>query len=83
MRWMLWILGGLVLAGGSAAFLIVWWKLGDQWADREYKKFGRRSAGRSDTDAPKTIEDPITPESSTDRASEGAHDGDARDGGAG
>ena len=58
MRWVLWILGGLVLAAGSGAFLIVWWKLGDQWADHEYKKFGRGRAGRPANDKPEVIDDP-------------------------
>lgn len=58
MRWLLWILGGLVLAAGSAAFLIVWWKLGDQWADNEYKKFGRGPAKRPTNEKPEVIDDP-------------------------
>lgn len=35
-----WIIGGFILAVGAAAITIAWWKIGDQWADDEYKKFG-------------------------------------------
>ncbi len=35
-----WIIGGFILAVGAAVFTLAWWKLGDQWADDEYKKFG-------------------------------------------
>ena len=38
--WAVWLIGGLVLAVGAGVFTLVWWKVGDQWADAEYKRFG-------------------------------------------
>lgn len=35
-----WIIGGIVLAFGAGIITVAWWRLGDQWADDEYKKFG-------------------------------------------
>ncbi len=39
-HWAVWLIGGLVLALGAGVFTLVWWKVGDQWADSEYKRFG-------------------------------------------
>lgn len=44
-----WIIGGIVLAVGSALITVVWWRVGDQWADDEYKKFGH-GGGRARRD---------------------------------
>ena len=41
----IWILLGLFIAIVTAAFTLVWWKVGDQWADEEYKKFGHGGGG--------------------------------------
>lgn len=30
----------VVIAVLTAVITLVWWKVGDQWADDEYKKFG-------------------------------------------
>jgi len=30
----------LIIAILTAVITLVWWKVGDQWADEEYKKFG-------------------------------------------
>ncbi|MCC5824442.1 MAG: hypothetical protein LAT64_14265 [Phycisphaerales bacterium] len=47
-----WILGGFILAVGAAVITLAWWKLGDQWADDEYKKFGH-GGGRPRQEGPK------------------------------
>lgn len=48
-----WILGGFVLAVGAAVITLAWWKLGDQWADDEYKKFGHGGGRpRDESDGP-------------------------------
>lgn len=52
-----WIIGGIVLAVGAALITVVWWRVGDQWADDEYKKFGH-GGGRpriDDADRPTVI----------------------------
>ncbi|RMH27477.1 MAG: hypothetical protein D6692_07660 [Planctomycetota bacterium] len=36
----IWIIGGFILALGAGITTLLWWRLGDQWADDEYKKFG-------------------------------------------
>jgi len=54
-HWGLWLLGGLVLAIGAGVFTVVWWKVGDQWADAEYKRFGHGGGGPGGGDAPKVI----------------------------
>lgn len=46
-----WIIGGFVLALGAAVITLAWWKLGDQWADDEYKKFGH-GGGRDRDEGP-------------------------------
>ena len=57
----LWIIGGILLALGASGFTLLWWKLGDQWADDEYKKFGH-GGGSPSSNAPKVIKsiDPDT-----------------------
>ncbi len=35
-----WIIGGVILAVGATLITVIWWRVGDQWADDEYKKFG-------------------------------------------
>jgi hypothetical protein len=51
-----WILGGFILAVGAAIITLAWWKLGDQWADDEYKKFGHGGGRpRKEADKPITI----------------------------
>ncbi len=39
-HWAVWLIGGLLLAVGAGVFTLLWWKVGDQWADAEYKRFG-------------------------------------------
>ena len=53
-HWGLWLVGGLVLALGAGAFTVVWWKVGDQWADAEHKRFGHGGGGPVG-EAPKVI----------------------------
>ena len=38
--WYAWLGLGLVLFIFATFFTFIWWKIGDQWADAEYKKFG-------------------------------------------
>lgn len=46
--WALWLVGGLLLAGGAGFFTILWWRIGDQWADAEYKRFGHGGGSGAD-----------------------------------
>ncbi len=34
-----WIVMGLILAVGAGLGTLIWWRVGDQWADAEHKKF--------------------------------------------
>ena len=53
---MAWIIGGFILAVGAAVITLAWWKLGDQWADDEYKKFGHGGGrARKDTGPGPTV----------------------------
>lgn len=60
-----WILGGFLLAVGAAVITLAWWKVGDQWADDEYKKFGHGGGkARQEGPAPtviKTTQDDRSP----------------------
>jgi|GEM_PF-1742273 len=42
-----WISLGLFVGLVTAVMTLVWWKVGDQWADEEYKKFGHGGGGPS------------------------------------
>jgi len=53
---LIWISLGLVIALLTFGFTIVWWKIGDQWADDEYKKFGHGGGGPKGP-APRVISD--------------------------
>jgi len=37
---LMWILLGVLIAVLTGVVTLIWWKVGDQWADEEYKKFG-------------------------------------------
>lgn len=52
-----WLIGGLVLAVGAGVFTFVWWKIGDQWADAEYKRFGHGGGGPVSGEGPRVIRD--------------------------
>lgn len=54
--WIGWLIGGLVLAVGAGVFTVIWWKVGDQWADAEYKRFGHGGGGPQGEE-PKVIRD--------------------------
>ncbi len=41
----IWLSLGFVIAVLSAGFTLLWWKVGDQWADEEYKRFGHGGGG--------------------------------------
>ncbi len=56
MNWTFWIVGAVVLAIGAGAGTLIWWKVGDQWADAEHQKFGPRRE-KTDGPAPTVIED--------------------------
>lgn len=38
-----WIVLGLLLGVGLVIGTVLWWRVGDQWADGEHKKFASRS----------------------------------------
>ncbi len=40
MDMLIWITLGVLIAVMTGAVTLIWWKVGDQWADEEYKKFG-------------------------------------------
>ena len=46
----------VVIAILTAGITMIWWKVGDQWADDEYKKFGHGGGGPKGP-PPKVIED--------------------------
>jgi len=47
--WYVWLGLGLVVFVFATFFTFIWWKIGDQWADAEYKKFGHGGGGPVDT----------------------------------
>lgn len=49
-----WLFSAVILALGAGFGTLIWWKVGDQWADSEHKKFGQRR-DRSDADGPTVI----------------------------
>jgi hypothetical protein len=60
-----WIIAGAILALAAAVVTLAWWKVGDQWADDEYKKFGH-GGGRNRAEGPaptviKTTPDKTSP----------------------
>lgn len=46
----------VIIAMLTAVITLVWWKVGDQWADDEYKKFGH-GGGAPKGPPPKVIKD--------------------------
>jgi hypothetical protein len=46
----------VVVAILTAIVTLIWWKVGDQWADEEYKKFGH-GGGAPKGPPPTVIED--------------------------
>ncbi|MDF1809254.1 MAG: hypothetical protein P1U42_06125 [Phycisphaerales bacterium] len=42
---LIWIILGVLVAVLTGAITLIWWKVGDQWADDEYKKFGHGGGG--------------------------------------
>ncbi len=61
MGWTFWIIASVVLALGAGIGTLVWWKVGDQWADAEHKKFGPRRKGESEHAAAPTVIDAFDP----------------------
>lgn len=41
----IWITLGLFIAFVTVVITLIWWKVGDQWANDEYKKFGHGGGG--------------------------------------
>ena len=74
--WIGWMIGGLVLAVGAGVFTVVWWKIGDQWADAEYKRFGHGGGGPGSGEAPKVIRDFDGSESDDAESDDDGDDGD-------
>lgn len=56
----------VIVAILTAIITLIWWKVGDQWADEEYKKFGH-GGGAPKGPPPKVIQD-FESESSTKNA---------------
>lgn len=54
--WTVWIGLGLLIAVITGATTLIWWKVGDQWANEEYKKFGH-GGGSPKGPAPTVISD--------------------------
>lgn len=50
-----WLIGGLVLAVFGMLLTLVWWRVGDQWADEEHKRLPTRGRNTSAGDAPRVI----------------------------
>lgn len=55
--WYIWLGLGMILLVFSTFFTYIWWKIGDQWADAEYKKFGHGGGGPVDTSKATVISD--------------------------
>ncbi len=53
---LMWITLGVVLAVLTGVVTLIWWKVGDQWADEEYKRFGH-GGGAPRGPAPTVITD--------------------------
>jgi flagellar basal body-associated protein FliL len=59
-----WIILGVLVAVLTGVVTLIWWWVGDQWADNEYKKFGTRTSGPvhrqssviPDADTPQTVQ---------------------------
>lgn len=41
-----WVIMGVLLTVLTAVITLIWWWVGDQWADDEYKKFGHGGGAR-------------------------------------
>ncbi|MFI4898382.1 MAG: hypothetical protein ACIARR_11210 [Phycisphaerales bacterium JB059] len=54
MNWVFWLILSVILALGAGFGTLIWWKVGDQWADAEHKKFGPRS-NQTRAEAPRVI----------------------------
>jgi len=54
MSWTFWIIFAVILALGAGFGTLIWWRVGDQWADAEHKKFGPRR-DRTEGAAPTVI----------------------------
>ncbi len=54
MNWTFWLIFAVILAHGAGQGPLILWKVGDQWADAEHKKFGARPDDAS-ADAPEVI----------------------------
>ncbi len=57
-----WIVLGVILAIVTAAITLIWWWVGDQWADDEYKKFGHGGGARPVSEHTRVIRDAQDPE---------------------
>ncbi len=55
--WYVWLGLGLVLFVFATFFTYIWWRIGDQWADAEYKKFGHGGGGPVDISKATVIAD--------------------------
>lgn len=54
-----WLIGGLILSVGGVIITLIWWRMGDQWADEKYKRLPKRKPGApAGPDAPRVIRRP-------------------------
>lgn len=42
-----WVIMGILLTVFTGVITLIWWWVGDQWADDEYKKFGHGGGART------------------------------------
>ncbi len=56
-NWYIWLGLGLALFVFTTFFTFLWWKVGDQWADAEYKKFGHGGGAGPDLRGATVIKD--------------------------
>lgn len=42
-----WVVAGIVLVGATA-FVLVWWRIGDRWADEEHRRFPKKTSPHDD-----------------------------------
>ena len=56
-NWYVWLGLGLALFAFTTFFTFLWWKVGDQWADSEYKRFGHGGGAGPDLSQATVIKD--------------------------
>ncbi len=59
LRWFMlgWIVLGICVAVATTVITLIWWWVGDQWADEEYKKFGHGGGAKKRSEHTRVIQD--------------------------